>query len=108
MTYSPGIGYIELLRLPKWFSSHRRTARFLEPAAVALVALVVGTVLSHGLGAWLGLAAFALFVWENDIYEKALNRDLDMLDSLFSSEVQSELVQVCSAARRRASLKLPR
>lgn len=98
-TFSPGCGYLALLRLPNWFSSHRRTERFGEPAAVALVALVVGIFLSHGLGVWLGLSAFALMVWECDAYEKALNRELDMLDSLFSSEVQAELVEIYDGAQ---------
>lgn len=98
-TFSPGIGYIELLKWPMWFRTQRRIPRFIEPAGIALVALLVGIFLSHGLGAWLGLTALGVFTWENDTYEKALNRELDMLDSLFSSEVQAELVEIYDGAQ---------
>src|SRR5580692_3901232 len=92
-TFSPGISYLETLPLPPFFKSHRRTNRFLDPAAVAIVALVVGFLLSHGLGVWLLFSAFFLYVYEQNLYEKQLNHDLDTLDGLFAAEVQAEVVK---------------
>lgn len=72
--------------------SHRRVNRFIDPAAGAIVALIIGIVLSHGLGIWLMFSAFFLYVFEQDLYEKQLNRDLDALEGLFAAEVQAEVV----------------
>jgi len=92
-TYSPGISYLETLPLPPFFRSHGRVGRFLDPAAVAIVALLVGIILSHGLGIWLLLSAFFLYVHEQDAYQAQLNRDLDTLDGLVAAEVQAETVK---------------
>jgi hypothetical protein len=92
-TYSPGISYLETLPLPPFFRSHGRVGRFLDPAAVAIVALLVGIILSHGLGLWLLLSAFFLYVHEQDAYQAQLNRDLDTLDGLVAAEVQAETVK---------------
>jgi len=92
-TFSPGISYLEALPLPPFFKSHRRTNRFLDPAAVAVIALLVGFLLSHGLGVWLLFSAFFLYVYEQNLYEKQLNHDLDTLDGLFAAEVQAEVVK---------------
>jgi hypothetical protein len=91
-TFSPGVSYLESLPLSPFFKSHRRINRFLDPAAVAVVALIVGIALSHALGVWLMFSAFFLYVFEQDLYEKQLNRDLDALDGLFAAEVQAEVV----------------
>jgi hypothetical protein len=91
-TYSPGISYLEALPLPPFFRSHGRVGRFLDPAAVAIVALLVGIILSHALGVWLLFCAFFLYVHEQDAYQAQLNRDLDTLDGLVSAEVQAETV----------------
>jgi hypothetical protein len=81
------------LPLPPFFRSHGRVGRFLDPAAVAIVALLVGIILSHGLGLWLLLSAFFLYVHEQDAYQSQLNRDLDTLDGLVAAEVQAETVK---------------
>jgi hypothetical protein len=92
-SYSPGISYLENLPWPPVLKSHRRVNRFIDPAAVAIVALIIGIVLSHGLGVWLMFCAFFLYVFEQNLYEKQLNRDLDTLDGLFAAEVQGEVVK---------------
>jgi hypothetical protein len=92
-TYSPGISYFETLPLPVVLRSHRRINRWLDPAAVLVAGALVAVLLSHGLGVWIMFSAFFLYVYENDIYEKQVNRDLDTLDGLFASEVQSEVVE---------------
>jgi hypothetical protein len=93
-TFSPGISHLETLPWPPFMKSHRRVNRFVDPAAVAIVALLVGFLLSHGLGAWLFFSAFFLYVFEQDLYEKQLNHDLDTLDGLFAAEVQAEVVDI--------------
>ncbi len=92
-TCSPGISYLESLPLPPVLKSHRRVNRFIDPAAVAVVGLLIGLLLSHGLGVWIMFSAFFLYVFEQDLYEKQLNRDLDTLDGLFAAEVQGETVE---------------
>jgi hypothetical protein len=92
-TYSPGVSYFESLPLPPVLRSDRRINRWLDPAAVLVVGALVAALLSQGLGVWIMLSAFFLYVFENDIYEKQLNQDLDTLDGLFASEVQSEVVE---------------
>lgn len=92
-TYSPGISYLESLPLPLFFRSHGRVRRFLDPAAVGIVALLVGLLLSHGLGVWLMFSAFFLYVYEQNLYEKQLAQSLDTLDGLVVAEVQDETVK---------------
>jgi hypothetical protein len=92
-TFSPGISYLETLPLPPFFKSHRRVNRFLDPALVAIVALLVGLLLSHGLGIWLMFSALFLCVYEQNLYDKQLANDLDTLDGLVAAEVQAETVK---------------
>jgi hypothetical protein len=92
-TFSPGISYLENLPWPPFMKSHRRVNRFIDPAAVAIAGLIIGLALSHGLGIWIIFSAFFLYVFEQDLYEKQLNHDLDTLDGLFASEVQAEVVK---------------
>ena len=92
-TYSPGVSYLETLPLPPFFKTDRRVNRFLDPAAAFIVGLIVTALLSHGLGLWIVFSAFFLFVFEQNLYEKQLARDLDTLDGLFESEVQAEVVE---------------
>ena len=92
-TFSPGISYLETLPWPPIMKSHRRVNRFIDPAAVAIAGLIIGLALSHGLGIWIMFSAFFLYVFEQDLYEKQLNHDLDTLDGLFASEVQAEVVK---------------
>ena len=92
-TYSPGVSYLEMLPLPPVLKSHRRVNRFIDPAAVAIVGLLIGLVLSHGLGVWIMFSAFFLYVYEQNLYEKMLAHDLDTLDGLIAAEVQGETVE---------------
>jgi hypothetical protein len=92
-SYSPGISYLESLPWPSVLQSHRRINRFIDPAAVAIVGLIIGVALSHGLGVWIIFSAFFLHVFEQDLYDKQLNRDLDTLDGLCAAEVQAEVVK---------------
>jgi len=92
-TYSPGISILEFLPLPGFLKANRRVNRFLDPALVAIVGLILSA-MSHGLGVWIMFSAFFLYVFEQDLYEKQLGRDLDILDGLVSAEVQEETVKL--------------
>jgi hypothetical protein len=89
-TYSPGISYLEKIPWPLFLRSHRRINRWLDPAAVALVGILINLFLSHALGAWIFFSAFFLYVYEQDLYEKQLAQYLDMLDSMDDSDVQAQ------------------
>jgi hypothetical protein len=92
-TYSPGISYLEFLPLPRFLKANRRVSRFFDPALVVIIGLMVFAV-SKPLGVWIILSAFFLYVFEQDIYEKQLARDLDILDGMVSAEVQAETVKL--------------
>lgn len=98
-TYSAGISYFEMLPLPAFLQSHGRIYRFLDPIAVVLVGLIVSLALSHGLGIWIMFSGLALHIFEQDVYEKAISRDLDTLDGLIASEVQDETVKHFAGAQ---------
>lgn len=88
-TYSPGLSYLEMLPIPTFFLVKRRLYRFLDPLVCAIAGLLLA-LLSRALGAWVLFSAFALYIYEQALYEKMLERDLDMLDGLVAAEVQSE------------------
>jgi len=53
----------------------------------------LGILLSQGLARWMALSAIAMAIYEQNAYDRQLERDLDILDSLVASEVQSSTVQ---------------
>jgi hypothetical protein len=91
-TYSPGISYLEMLPIPPFFLIKRRVNRFLDPLACAIAGLLLA-LLSRALGAWVVFSALALFIYEQALYERMLEQDLDILDGLVAAEVQSEVAQ---------------
>lgn len=87
-TYSRGIS---------WFSSFlplRETTvkRFIDPAAAAIVGLVLSFFLSW-LGYYIIFSAACLFIFESADYQRSINRMLDQLDNLVESEVIDQNVQ---------------
>jgi hypothetical protein len=92
-TMSPGISYFELLPLPAILRSHRRTYRFLDPFACFAFSMFFGVFFSRPLARWFAFSSFALFIFEQTLFEKQLDRDLDILDGLVTAEVQAETVE---------------
>jgi hypothetical protein len=88
-TYSPGESHLEMLPIPEFFLVKRRIYRFLDPLACALAGLLLA-LLSRALGAWVVFSAFALYIYEQALYERMLEQDLDMLDGLVAAEIQVE------------------
>jgi hypothetical protein len=92
-TLSPGISYFELLPLPAFLTAHRRIYRFLEPFSVFIFAMFFGVFFSEALARWFAISAFFLFIYEQTLFEKQLDRDLDILDGLVAADVQAETVE---------------
>jgi hypothetical protein len=92
-TLSPGISYFEFLPLPAFLKSHRRIYRFVDPAACFIAAMLIGIFISRPLAKWVAFSSFALFIFEQTLFDKQLDRDLDILDGLVVSEVQAETVE---------------
>jgi hypothetical protein len=92
-TMSPGISYLELLPLPEILRSHRRIYRFLDPLACFIFSMFFGIFFSQPLARWIAFSSFALFIYEQTLFEKQLDRDLDILDGLVAAEVQNETVK---------------
>jgi hypothetical protein len=92
-TMSPGISYLEVLPLPAFLKSHRRIYRFVEPIGCFIGAMLIGIFFSEALARWIAFSSICLFIYEQTLYEKQLERDLDVLDSLIAAEVQGETVE---------------
>jgi len=92
-TMSSGISYLELLPLPAILRAHRRIYRFLDPAACFIFSMFFGIFFSQPLARWFAFSSFALFIYEQTLFEKQLDRDLDILDGLVAGEVQTETVE---------------
>jgi hypothetical protein len=98
-TLSPGISYFEMLPLPAMLKSNRRIYRFLDPAACFVFSMFFGMFFSQPLARWFALSSIALFIFEQTLFEKQLDRDLDILDSLVAAEVQTETVKHFTGAQ---------
>jgi hypothetical protein len=92
-TMSPGISYFELLPLPATLRSHRRIYRFVDPAACFIFSMLFGIFFSQPLARWFAFSSFCLFIFEQTLFEKQLDRDLDILDGLVTAEVRNETVK---------------
>ena len=92
-TFSPGISYFELLPLPRFLKAHRRIYRFIDPLACFIFSMYFGMYFSSPLARWFALSSFALFIYEQALFERQLDRDLDILDGLVAAEVQTETVE---------------
>jgi hypothetical protein len=55
--------------------------------------MLVGIILSHGLGVWPMFSAFFLYVYEQNLYEKQLNHASIRLTACLPPEVQAETVK---------------
>jgi hypothetical protein len=86
-TYSRGISWFSFLPF-----NDTIIKRYIDPAACLIVGLLVMLVFKW-LGYYIILSAFCLFLFEAVDYERAINRMLDVLDSLVESEVVSENVE---------------
>jgi hypothetical protein len=89
---SPGISYLERLPLPKFLRLNRRANRFLEPIAIAIIA-VIAFLLCHLLGLWLMVSALGLTIYEQTLWEKTVDHFVDVGDQRIATEVMAEMSQ---------------
>jgi hypothetical protein len=99
-TYSPGVSYLSVLPLrDDW------VRRFVDPLACAVVGFIVWFTISTTLGWWLVFSALALYIVEQYAYEQQLEHDLDILDGLFASQIQSETMEHFSGGQQPEKLR---
>jgi hypothetical protein len=123
-TYSTGISWLEGVRLPQslksnphvtrfldpvagFFQSHYRIHRILDPAATILAGILIALFVSHGLGLWIIFSGFFLYVFEQDVYERSINHDLDILDGMYISELQAKVVDAFKTKTPQEQQKSP-
>jgi hypothetical protein len=85
--YSHGVSWLEFLPLRQDL-----IYRIADPAAAWLCGACLRKLGINGLGLWIEFAAGCLYLVENYAHEKALERDLSMLDSLLESDITSATV----------------
>jgi hypothetical protein len=91
-SYFVGTSPFDFKWLPGFCRRNRRCARFGDPMIVAAIGFAIFPV-SRALGLYLAFSGFCLRAYEHMIFERELNRDLDLLDSMVRSEVQAETVE---------------
>ena len=84
-TYSRGVSWFSFLPL-----ADTQIKRFIDPAAVLIVGLLLSLLPFHFLGYYIIFSAVCLFIFEAVDYEKSINRMLDVIDNLVESEILSE------------------
>jgi hypothetical protein len=77
--------------LPHFVRRNRRPERFLDPFVCALIGLAFLPV-SRALGMWLVFSAFCLRSFQHQVFMRQRNLDLDMIDSIVISELQSQVL----------------
>lgn len=78
--------------LPSFVRRNRRVARYVEP----LFCVGIGFALmpySRALAEYLLFSAFCLRVFEDSVFERERNRDLDLVDSIIISEQQTQTLE---------------
>lgn len=91
-SYYIGTSPFEFRWLPAYLLRYRRMARFADPLfCIALGFLYLRV--STPLGYWLMFAGVSLRAFEDAVYRKALDRDLDLADGLIMSDVYSRSVE---------------
>ena len=91
-TYYIGTSPFDYSWLPKACRRFRRIPRFADPFFCIFAGLAFLPV-SVALGFWLMIAGASLRIFEDVVFQKELNRDFDILDSVIISEVHSSTVE---------------
>jgi hypothetical protein len=97
-TFCPGESVLTQfhLPLPAFATKNRRLYRYGDPALVAIAGLILG-VLCHLLGLWLLFCAACVAIFEQDLFLKIVNRDLDLMDNMIASEVSQKVAEMMEA-----------
>jgi len=79
--------------------------RHIDPVVCFIAGWMLMKATFTALGLWVMFSAFALRIVEQHLYDKALDTDLDTLDSLIESEIQTETVEHFEGAAPERSIK---
>ena len=90
-SYYIGTSPFDFQWLPDFCRRHRRMARFADPFFCAVVGVALFP-FSSLLALWLVFAGVCLRVYEDAVFRRERNRDLDLIDSLIISGRQTEML----------------
>jgi len=82
---------------PQFMLRHRRVARYVEPLVWVALGILLMPIMAL-LGFWLLLAGLCLRVYEDSIFRRERNRDLDIADSVIISQRHAQVVRSQEAA----------
>lgn len=83
--------------LPPFVRRNRRVARYVEPVFFAGIGLAL-LPYSRALAVWLIFAAFCLRGFEDQVFRRERNRDLDLMDSIIVAEEQTRVLELYEQA----------
>jgi hypothetical protein len=86
-TRTTGLSYFKFLPVSTYI-----VHRFIDPLVCIIIGALV-SIVSHPLGLWLMFSGAALGIFEQAVFEKALDSALDQLDCLVEAEVLGETVE---------------
>ena len=92
-----GTSGFEVLPLPKCFKRERRLGRIADPLCCAATGYALLPT-CHALALWLLFSAMCLSVYEAAVYQKELNKKLDVLDGLRESNIHTRDVETFEQA----------
>jgi hypothetical protein len=91
-SYYIGTSPFEFRWLPAYLLRQRRMARFADPLFCIVLGFLYARV-SAPLGYWLMFAGLSTRAFEDAVFRKELNRDLDLADGLIMSDVYTRSVE---------------
>lgn len=91
-SYYIGNSVFDFRWLPHSARRNRRAARYIEPFFWAGIGFAL-LPFSRALAVWLIFAAFCLRGFENQIFERQRNRELDLMDSVIVAENQARVLE---------------
>jgi hypothetical protein len=86
-SWTTGFSWFEFLPLDSYIIH-----RYIDPLVCIIIGALV-SIVSHPLGLWLMFSGAGLGIYEQAVYEKALERDIDMHDGIVETEVQAQVAE---------------
>ena len=97
-SYYIGTSRLDFRWLPHFVRRNRRVARYVEPILFAGIGIAL-LPYSHALAMWLVFAAFCLRGFEDQVFRRERNRDLDLMDSIIVAEEQTRVLEQYEQAK---------
>lgn len=98
-TYYIGNSVFDFRWLPYFARRNRRAARYIEPLFWAGLGFAL-LPFSRALAVWLIFAALCLRFFENEVFQRQRNRDLDLMDSVIIAERQGATLEHYEQAQK--------